>query len=71
MNEMKQVEVFDSQMMESQKTGMTAKPGRVNGKNSEYRSGSGFIPKKLNNEIEVLLQMHKDQAAHKDKKVGE
>ncbi len=71
MNEMKQSEVFDSQMAEGQKTGKTTKPGRVDGKNSEYRSGSGFIPKKLNNEIEVLLQKHKDLAAHKDKKVGQ
>lgn len=71
MNEMTQGDVFDSQTTESQTAGMTAKPGRVNGKNSEYRSGSGFIPKKLNNEIEVLLQKHKDQAAHKDKKVGQ
>jgi len=47
-----------------------AKPGRVGGKNSTYQSG-GFIPKRLNNEIEVLLQKHKDLAAHKDKKVGQ
>ncbi|MDD2701055.1 MAG: integrase domain-containing protein [Sideroxydans sp.] len=47
------------------------KPGRLDGKNSEYKSGAGFIPKKLNNEIEVLLQMHKDLAAHKEKKVGQ
>ena len=26
------------------------KPGRMEGKNSEHRSGGGFIPKKLNNE---------------------
>ena len=47
------------------------KPGRINGKNSSYQSGGGFIPKKLNNEIEVMLQKHKDLAAHKDKKVGQ
>jgi len=46
------------------------KPGRVDGKNSEHRSW-GFIPKKLNNEIEVLLQKNKDKAAYKDKKVGQ
>lgn len=46
------------------------KPGRVEGKNSEYRSGGGFIPKKLNNEIEVVLQANRDKAAHQEKKVG-
>ena len=46
------------------------KPGRVEGKNSEHRSGGGFIPKKLNNEIEVVLQTNRDKAAHQEKKVG-
>lgn len=46
------------------------KPGRVGGKNSEYRSGNNFIHKKLKNEIEEVLQKHRDRAAHKDKIVG-
>lgn len=46
-------------------------PGRRNGKNSEYRSGNHYIPKRVNNEIEVILQKHKDLAARKDKKVGQ
>lgn len=46
------------------------KPGRVDGKNSPHKSG-GFIPKRLNNQIEIVLQQHKDKAAHKDKKVGQ
>lgn len=46
------------------------KPGRVDGKNSAHKSG-GFIPKRLNNEIEIVLQQHKDKAAHKDKRVGQ
>ena len=46
------------------------KPGRVDGKNSAHKSG-GFIPKKLNNQIEIVLQQHKDKAAHQDKKVGQ
>lgn len=47
-----------------------AKPGRIDGKNSAHKSG-GFIPKRLNNQIEIVLQQHKDKAAHKDKKVGQ
>jgi len=70
MNEITKGEDFDSQK-EIQQTGKTAKLGRINGKNSKYKSGSGFIPKKLNNEIEVLLQKNKDLAAHKDKQVGQ
>lgn len=46
------------------------KPGRVNGKNSEYRSGSYRIPKRCNNEIEMVLQENRDKAALKKKKVG-
>lgn len=49
----------------------TIKPGRVDGKNSEHRSENLFLTKKLNNEIELLLQANKDKAAHKDKKVGQ
>lgn len=45
------------------------KPGRTDGKNSPHRSG-GFLPKKLNNEIVVLLQANRDKAALKDKKVS-
>ncbi|OIQ99420.1 tyrosine recombinase XerC [mine drainage metagenome] len=47
-----------------------AKPGRIDGKNSAHKSG-GFIPKRLNSQIEIVLQQHKDEAAHKDKKVGQ
>ncbi|MDH2915300.1 MAG: integrase domain-containing protein [Gallionella sp.] len=46
------------------------KQGRVDGKNSEYRSGSHRIHKKLLNEIHRVLQENRDKAAHKDKKVG-
>lgn len=46
------------------------KPGRTGGKNSEYRSGQGFIYKKLHDEIEVVLQENRDKGAHKEKKVG-
>lgn len=47
-----------------------AKPGRVDGKNSEYRSGTHRIPKRCHNEIEMVLQQNRDKAAHKEKKVG-
>lgn len=47
------------------------KPGRVDGKNSAYLSGAHRIPGNCHNEIELALQQHKDQAAHKDKKVGQ
>ena len=46
------------------------KPGRVDGKNSEYRSGSHSIPKRCANEIYQVLREHQDKAAHKEKKVG-
>ena len=64
-------ETTHSEKNETKADGTTSKPGRVGGKNSKYKSGAGFIPKKLNNEIEVLLQKNKDLAAHKDKKVGQ
>ncbi len=47
------------------------KPGRVDGKNSTYRSGTHRIPKRCNNQIEEVLQKNKDHAAHKDKKVSQ
>lgn len=46
------------------------KPGRVDGKNSEYRSGTHRIPKRCHNEIHLVLKANRDKAAHKDKKVG-
>lgn len=48
---------------------VNTKPGRINGKNSIYRSGSR-IPKRCANEIEMILQAHRDKAALKDKKVS-
>ncbi|MDH2916073.1 MAG: integrase domain-containing protein [Gallionella sp.] len=50
---------------------IAVKPGRVDGKNSTYISGSHRIPGNCHNEIELALQKNKDQAAHKDKKVGQ
>ncbi|MFA6921777.1 MAG: hypothetical protein WC216_08035, partial [Gallionella sp.] len=47
------------------------KPGRVDGKNCEYRSGSHRVPKHCSNEVEVLLQKNVDKAAKKQKKVGQ
>lgn len=47
------------------------KPGRIEGKNCAYKSGNHRIPKRCNNEIEVVLQKNKDQAARKDKKVSQ
>ena len=46
------------------------KPGRINGKNSDYRSGCR-VPKRCANEIKLVLQEHQDKAAHKRKKVGQ
>lgn len=50
--------------------GKNLKPGRVGGKNSEYRSGAKRIPKRCNNQIEKVLQENRDKAALKEKKVG-
>ncbi len=47
------------------------KPGRTGGKNSAHHSGKGFLPKKLKHEIELVLQDHRDKAAHKEKTVGQ
>jgi integrase len=46
------------------------KPGRVNGKNSAYRSGEHHIPKRCNNQIVMVLKANRDKAAHKEKTVG-
>lgn len=46
------------------------KPGRINGKNSEYRSGTHSLPKKIRNEIYTILSQHWKDAARKDKQVG-
>lgn len=45
------------------------KPGRVDGKNSEYKSGDYYIPKKIRNEIEVLLSANRDKSAKSSVKV--
>lgn len=47
------------------------KPGRVNGKNSAHRSGQVHIRDGIAYEITKVLDENKDQAAHKDKKVGQ
>lgn len=46
------------------------KPGRVDGKNSTYRSGEHYIPKRCKHQIEMVLKENRDKAAHKEKKVG-
>lgn len=46
------------------------KPGRVDGKNSTYRSGEHRIPKRCKNQIMTVLKENRDKAAHKEKKVG-
>lgn len=47
------------------------KQGRVDGKNSDYKSGSHFVPKFIRNQIELVLQENRDKGAHKDKRVGQ
>lgn len=47
------------------------KPGRTHGKNSPHRSGGVFLPKRIHNEIAILITGNKQQAAVKDKKVGQ
>ncbi len=46
------------------------KPGRINGKNSTYQSGTHRIPKRCKNEIKEVLKKNRDKGAHKEKKVG-
>lgn len=46
------------------------KPGRLDGKNSEYRSGGHRIPTRCNHEIHMVLKEHRSDAAHTDKQVG-
>lgn len=46
------------------------KPGRVDGKNSDYRSGTHRILKRCGHEIEMVLRTHRKKAAHSDKSVG-
>jgi site-specific recombinase XerD len=46
------------------------RPGRVNGKNSKYRSGATPVPKRVHNQIITIWQENRDKAATKDKKVG-
>lgn len=46
------------------------KPGRTNGRNSEYRSGATKIKHSLRMEIEAVLKANQDKAATKKKKVG-
>lgn len=57
--------------MEEKRSRVNTKPGRVDGKNSSHRSGNGFVYKAILNEIQSVLMEHKDEAAHKDKKVGQ
>lgn len=47
------------------------KPGRVDGKNAEYRSGRHAIPKKCRNQIEMVLKENIDKGATKEKRVGQ
>lgn len=54
----------------TQDTGRKHKPGRVNGRNSQYRSGEHRIPRRLLLQIHTIVKEHRDKAAHKDKKVG-
>ena len=46
------------------------KPGRVNGKNSKYRSGSKRIPKVCRNEIHVICKENRGNSARLEKNVG-
>lgn len=46
------------------------KSGRVDGKNSAYRSGMHYIPKFCKHQIMTVLKANRDKAAHKEKKVG-
>ena len=46
------------------------KPGRVDGKNSAYRSGMGHIKPKIRYELVQIMRDHLTEGARKDKKVG-
>ena len=50
---------------------MKPKPGRIDGKNSSYKSGATRVLPRCRNEIEKVLQENKDLAAIKDKKVSQ
>lgn len=49
---------------------LVIKPGRVDGKNSPYRSGSHRIPKRLLYEIHTILKENRSKPANKEGKVG-
>ena len=46
------------------------KSGRIDGHNSNYRSGSQRIPRKVRYEIHVILQNHREKSARSEKSVG-
>lgn len=46
------------------------KPGRVNGKNSQYRSGAARVGRHILEEITAILEQNRDKSAHRDKRVG-
>lgn len=46
------------------------KPGRVNGKNSAYRSGGTHLPNDLKQQINRIVYANRDKAASRDKKVS-
>ena len=46
------------------------KPGRIEGHNSEYRSGAYRIHRKLLHQLHVVINANRDKAATKEKKVG-
>lgn len=50
--------------------GAGVKPGRINGKNSAYRSGATPVKRRVMNEIVEILEKNRDKGAHKDKRVG-
>lgn len=50
--------------------GHVFKPGRVNGKNASYRSGSKVIPSRVRYELVEIMREHLTKGATKDKKVG-
>lgn len=49
---------------------MQFKPGRVEGKNSAYRSGMHRVPKRCKHQVAMVLKANQDKAAYKEKKVG-
>lgn len=56
--------------MEVQNSSSLTRPGRVNGKNSYYRSGTTRVGHHVLNEIDTFLSEHRDKAAFREKKVS-